>query len=69
MDFEEGGDHSGKPFFGCESSPKFVDAETCRDNWGKGDRDATTEEVVPSYCVLVDAVGDAIVGDKIIGSD
>ena len=56
MEFEDGGDHSGKHFFGCESPPKFVDAEICSENWGEGDRDATTDEVVPSYCVLVDAV-------------
>ena len=55
IDFEEGGDHSGKIFFGCELPPQFVDAEICSDNWGEGDRDATTDEVVPSYCVLVGA--------------
>ena len=57
MDVEEEGDHSGKPFFGCESPPQFFDAEVCCDNWGEGDRDATTDEVVPSYCVLVGAGG------------
>ena len=49
MDFEEGGDHSKKPFFGCES--------LIGNNWGEGGGDATTDEVVPSYRDLLGTVG------------
>jgi len=53
MNIEERGDHSGKPFFSCESPPQFVSTIVIGNNWSKGKREAATDKVLPADGVLV----------------
>ena len=53
MDFEERGDHSGKPFLGCESPLQFVDAIIVFNNWDEGKRETAADKVLPADRVLV----------------
>ena len=55
MDIEEGSDHSGNPFFGCESPPQFIGTIVIGNNWGEGKREAATEKVFPSDGSLISA--------------
>ena len=56
MDIEEGSDHSGKLFFGCESPLQFTGTIVIGNNWGERKREAATDKVLPVDGVLVGAV-------------
>ena len=62
-EFEEGGDNSGKPFFGCESPAQFIGTIVIGNNWGEGKREVTTDEVFPSDGGLV-SVGCSVWGER-----
>ena len=55
MNIEERGDHSGKPFFSCESPPQFVSTIVIGNNWSEGKREAATDKVFPSDGGLISA--------------
>ena len=56
MNIKERGDHSGKPFFSCESPPQFFGTIVIGNNWGERKREAATDKVLPVDGVLVGAV-------------